>query len=131
MQVSGKWKTEYGSNFPMTIDVIHQIIFVGFRHPSKIVAISADSGNTIDAADLIGDVDDLYFDNRSKKIYASGGGGAMNVFTFNNSKVMAISNIPTKKGARTSLLISSLHLFVLAERANSTPAQLQVFTTQE
>jgi hypothetical protein len=131
MQASVKWKTEYGSNFPMTIDVIDQVIFIGFRHPAKLTAISAVSGNTIGTADLISDVDDLYFDDRSKKIYASGGGGAINIFTFKNSNLTEISNIPTRKGARTSLLISPLHLFVLAERANSASAQLQVFTIQE
>lgn len=124
-----KWKTQYSANFPMAIDEAAHIIFIGYRHPGKIVAINELTGKTISATDLISDIDDLYFDSRTKKVYASGGGGAINVYSFNDSQLKQIANIPTRSGARTSLLISSLNTFVLAERAGEgEPARLQIFT---
>src|SRR5215204_598643 len=48
-----KWKTEYRANFPMAIDLLDHIIFVGYRHPGKLVAINSTTGNTIGIADLI------------------------------------------------------------------------------
>jgi DNA-binding beta-propeller fold protein YncE len=130
LKLTHKWKTEYRANFPMAIDESKQIIFVGYRHPGKLVAINSTTGNTIAVADLISDIDDLYFDTGTKKIYASGGGGAINIYSFNNSEIIQVANIPTRNGARTSLLLSQLSEFVLAERAGGEPAQLQVFSTR-
>jgi len=123
-----KWKAEYRANFPMAIDVSNHIIFVGYRHPGKLVAINTTTGNTIGVADLISDIDDLYFDSATKKIYASGGGGAINIYTFSNSQITQVANIPTRSGARTSLLLPQFNEFVLAERAGGEPAQFQVFS---
>jgi hypothetical protein len=128
LQLTAKWKTEYDANFPMAIDPIEHIIFIGYRHPAKLVALNAVSGKTIAVGDMVSDIDDLYFDERSKKLYASGGGGAINVFSFTSSKLTQTANIATRSGARTSLLISPLNILCLAERADSKPAQLQVFT---
>jgi DNA-binding beta-propeller fold protein YncE len=127
MSVTAKWETEFGANFPMAIDKEHHIIFIGYRHPAKIVAINEMTGKTIAVTDLISDVDDIYFDSKTNKQYASGGGGAINVFLFSNSTFTQVANIPTRSGARTSLLIPQLNSFVLAERAGGGPAQLQVY----
>jgi len=128
LKIIARWKTEYGANFPMTVDVSHHIVFIGYRHPGKLVAINAMTGKSIAIADLISDVDDIYFDSSTNKLYASGGGGAINIFSFNNSKFTQIADIPTKTGARTSLLIPQLNTFVLAERAGGGPARLQVYS---
>jgi len=128
MKLTETWKTEYHANFPMAINPVDHIVFIGYRRPAKLVALNGTTGETIAEADMVSDIDDLYYDERSKKLYASGGGGAVNVFTFTNSKFTITANIPTKGGARTSLLVSSLNIFCLAERADGKPARLQVFT---
>ena len=131
LNLSAKWKTEYKANFPMAIDAVNHIIFIGYRRPGKLVAINALTGNTITTADLIGDIDDLYFDAGTKKIYASGGGGAVDIFLFENLNLKQVASITTRNGARTSLLIPAMNTFVLAERADgSQPAQLQIFITK-
>lgn len=129
--VSAKWSTEYSSNFPMTVDAEDHIIFVGYRRPGKLAAINSLTGKTIATIDLVSDIDDLYYDGPTKKIYASGGGGAINIFLFDNPGLKQIASIATRNGARTSLLIPTLNEFVLAERANgSQPARLQIFATK-
>jgi hypothetical protein len=127
-EVIAKWKTEYNANFPMAIDESSHIIFIGYRHPAKLVAIDENTGKTIAVADLIGDADDLYYDSQSKKIYASGGSGAINIYLFEKSAFKLIANIATRPGARTSMLIPSMNIFILAERATGNEgAQLSVY----
>jgi len=129
LKVEAKWKTEYGANFPMAIDETDHIIFIGFRHPAKLVAIDVATGRTIASASLTGDTDDLYYDNSAKKIYASGGSGAIDIFLFQNPELKHIARIATRMGARTSFLIPEMQTFVLAERASGgEPAALKFFT---
>ena len=77
-------------------------------------------------------MDDLFFDEATKRIYVSGGGGFINIFQqVKEDSFKQIANIPTSNGARTSLLIPQLKMFVIAERAESgKPAQLAIYTTQ-
>jgi hypothetical protein len=115
----------------MAIDELNHIIFIGYRHPAKLVAIDENTGKTIAATDLIGDADDLYYDSSSKKIYASGGSGAVNIYLFENSSFQQIASIATRPGARTSLLIPTLNTFILAERAGGNEvAQLSIYKTK-
>jgi hypothetical protein len=130
-KVIANWATEYNANFPMAIDESAHVIFVGYRHPARLVAIDENTGKTIAVTDLIGDCDDLYYDNRSKKVYASGGSGAINIYLFDHSSFKQIASIETRSGARTSLLIPALNTFILAERAGGNePAQLSVFNAK-
>jgi len=129
--VVAKWKTDYSANFPMAIDESSHIIFIGYRHPAKLVAIDEGTGKTIALSDLVGDADDLYYDGRSKKVYASGGSGAINIYLFEKSTFKQIASVSTRSGARTSLLIPALNGFVLAERATGNEAaQLSVYNTK-
>src|SRR5829696_4552039 len=87
LKVVATWKTDYKANFPMAIDTSGHSIFIGFRHPGKLVAINELTGQTLSAVDLISDIDDLYYNNQTHKIYASGGGGAINIFSFETTKL--------------------------------------------
>jgi len=130
-EVIANWKTEYNANFPMAIDESSHIIFIGYRHPAKLVAIDENTGKTVAVADLIGDADDLYYDSQSKKIYASGGSGAINIYLFEKPAFKQIANIVTRPGARTSMLIPTMNIFILAERATGDePAQLRIYNTK-
>jgi DNA-binding beta-propeller fold protein YncE len=126
--VVNKWKAKYSANFPIAIDENRHIVFVGYRRPGKLVAINAGTGKIISETELVSDTDDLFFDEHTGKIYASGGGGAINIYSFENSRIVPVASIPTRSGARTSLLIPQLNIFVLAERAGDEPAQLQVYS---
>jgi YVTN family beta-propeller protein len=120
------------ANFPIAIDEPNQTAFIGYRHPAKLVVLDTKTGKEISSYDMVSDVDDLYFDKEKKRIYISGGGGYINVFQQDATrKFSRITNMPTRNGARTSLLIPQLKLFVLAEQAESeSPAQLLVYNTK-
>jgi DNA-binding beta-propeller fold protein YncE len=114
LKLIDKWTSNSpAANFPMAVDTINHYAFIGYRHPAKL--------------------DDLFFDDEAKRVYISGGGGFVNIFQQDGGNLFTqIANIPTRYGARTSLLIPQLKLFVVAERAESgNPAQLMINNTSQ
>jgi DNA-binding beta-propeller fold protein YncE len=130
LKLSGKWEnTELAANFPMAIDYIHHRVFAGYRNPAKLVVFDGQSGKEISITNMAGDADDLYFDSKTNRVIVSGGAGSVDIFQEQAGTVFKqIASIPTRSGARTSLLIPQLNLFVLAERAVSgKPADLLIY----
>ena len=119
------------ANFPMAVDTVHQFVFIGYRHPARLVILNSKTGKEIANYPMVSDVDDLYFDDATRSIYVSGGGGFINIFQPDGKEsYKQIANIATSDGARTSLLIPRLKLFVVAERAGSgKAAQLMIYNT--
>ena len=122
----------------MAIDSSGNTLFIGYRHPGKLVVMNATSGHRIRVNDLTNDSDDLFYDEVIKRIYVSCGGGYtnldnINIFQFQGGdKYTQIANIPTRNNARTSLLVPQMHLFLLAEPSDRNhEAQLLVYKTQQ
>jgi hypothetical protein len=89
------------------------------------------SGSVLGEANLVSDVDDVYFDEKERKIYASGGGGFIFIYQWQKPVLKQIAKIYTRDGARTSLLVPALKSFILAARANdNNNAELQIYTTR-
>ncbi|HZZ76742.1 MAG TPA: YncE family protein [Puia sp.] len=120
------------ANFPMALDTINHRVFVGYRHPARLIAYEGSSGQQLVDMDMTGDADDLYYDNGTSFVYVSGGSGSISIYRIANGTVSKqIATIPTRNGARTSLLIPQLKLFVLAERADAgKPADLLIYKTE-
>jgi YVTN family beta-propeller protein len=132
MKLVNSWKRNSPSaNFPIALDMKNKNAFIGYRHPAKLVVLDISTGKEINSNNMVGDVDDLYYDNHKKRVYISGGGGYINIFQQDAPGTFKqITNMPTRNGARTSLLIPRLQLLVLAERAeNGNPARLLVYNT--
>jgi hypothetical protein len=74
-------------------------------------------------------VDDFYWDQSTKQILISGGGGSINIFKQTGATAYKkIADIKTLNGARTSLWIPELRLFLIAARAaDGKPAALLVY----
>jgi DNA-binding beta-propeller fold protein YncE len=102
--VVAQWTfNEARSNFPMALDEAHHRLFVGCRHPAKLVVLNTDNGAVVASVDIVGDSDDVYFDADRHCIYASGGEGFITVVSQKNPDSYAVTdNIPTASGARTS-----------------------------
>jgi hypothetical protein len=134
LKIIDQWtRNTPAANFPMALDTLHHYAFIGYRHPARLIVVDSKTGNEISNNEMAGDIDDLYFDHQTKRIYISGGEGYINVFEPQaNNRFNKIANIPTRNGARTSLFIPQLRLFVLAERAGSdNPAQLSIYTVAQ
>jgi DNA-binding beta-propeller fold protein YncE len=129
-KLTDKWKRLLPrSNFPMAYDAAGHRIIVGYRFPATLKVIDSRTGKEIFSSSMVSDADDLYWDEKSKQIFVSGGGGAINIFKQTGSNAYKlVADIKTPAGARTSLLVPELQLFLLATRANgSNPAKLQLY----
>ena len=118
--IANTWKiSKYNANFPMTLDTANNHVMIGFRHPAVLVTYDVKTGIEVSRTNLVSDVDDVFYYPAIRQVYASGGGGSINVFKKNiDNKYKKVANISTRSGARTSLLIPSLQTYILAERAN-------------
>jgi WD40 repeat protein len=125
-------------NFPMALDSSEGRLFIGYRHPGKLVAMNTKGGRSICVNDLTNDSDDLFYDNDSKRIYVSCGGGIshlgyIDIFQLESGgKCRQIARIATRNGARTSLLVPQFNLFLLAEPSvHSQDGELMVYKIQK
>jgi hypothetical protein len=102
----------------MAIDTAGHRVFIGYRHPARLLVSDANTGKEIGLDPMTGDADDLYYDGSTGDILVSGGEGSISIFRDQGQNTFKqVANIPTRSGARTSLLIPQLHRFIVAARA--------------
>jgi YVTN family beta-propeller protein len=128
--IEAKWKIEEATaNFPMALDAANHRLFIGCRHPAKLLVINSETGKTITSFDTDSDTDDAFYDSSAKLIYMSCGGGYVNIFKqINADGYEPVSKIETRSGARTSLFVPELNQLVVAAPARSgNEAQLMIY----
>ena len=128
--LTNKWKIEIAkANFPMALDVTNHRLFVGCRNPAELLVINSESGNIIIQIDIDSDTDDVFYDNPSKQIYVSCGGGYIDIIRQNGpDKYEVTSRIESRSGARTSLFVPELNQLIVAAPARSgNEAQLMIY----
>jgi len=130
LKLTGKWsRLMPRANFPMAYDAGQHRLIVGYRLPAKMIVYDAENGKEIFSTPMVGDADDLYWDEDNKQVYVSGGSGEVNIFKqTGGTKYEQVANIETRSGARTSLLVPELELLLIAARAEGDkPAALLVY----
>jgi len=77
----------------------------------------------------VGDSDDVFYDQKRKRIYASGGDGAIAVYQQQDADHYSkISQLDTVKGARTSLFVPELsRLFLAVRQVGENPAAIRIY----
>jgi YVTN family beta-propeller protein len=128
--IEAKWNMEQAtSNFPMALDATNHRLFIGCRHPAKLLVINTESGKTIASYNTDSDTDDIFYDSSLKQIYMSCGGGYIEVFKqINKDKYESLSKTETRSGARTSLFVPELNQLIVAAPARSSrEAQLMIY----
>ena len=92
-----------GVNAALAIDEPHRRLFVGCRRESSLVVMDADTGRVVARMPIPGDVDDVFFDARRGRVYASCDDGAIAVVRQSDpDHYEPLATIATAKGARTS-----------------------------
>jgi DNA-binding beta-propeller fold protein YncE len=120
------------ANFPMALDEPDHRLFIVCRKPTELVVLDTNTGKVIAKLPAVGDCDDLFYDSALKRLYASGGEGAVSVFQQQNANQYAeIAKVPTRRGARTSFFSPDSHcLYVAARQQGSEPAAIYVYRVQ-
>lgn len=132
-KVIATWRTDLAfANFPMALDETNRRLFVGCRMPSRLIVINTDSGEVASKIDLSGDADDIFYDNKRRRVYTTCGAGKIDVFEQvdpNTYKTMA--RIDTATGARTGLFVPELDtLFVAVPHRGSQRAEIRSYQVE-
>jgi glutamine cyclotransferase len=103
------------NNVPMALDEASHRLFVGCEKEPMVVVLDTESGAEVGGAPLPGDADDLIYDARRKRLYASCADGAIAVLRqVDADHFEAAGKIDTAKGARTSLFDPETGRYYLA-----------------
>jgi DNA-binding beta-propeller fold protein YncE len=116
-------------NTPIALDEVHHRLFVGARHPARLVVIDTSTGKPVAGVDINGDTDDLFYDPDRKRIYVSCGEGFVDVIQqVDSDHYRSLARIPTVAGARTSTFSIGLKsLFLGVPRRSDKAAEIRVF----
>jgi DNA-binding beta-propeller fold protein YncE len=114
-----------GVNAAVAIDEPNHRLFIGCRKNPSLVVMDSDTGRIVTSVPIPGDVDDLSFDARHGRIYASCGEGAIAVIRqLDADRYQSLATIPTIKGARTSIFnADDGHLYLAVPRRADRPDQ--------
>lgn len=130
LKITNKWtRNSPTANFPMALDTGQHRVFIGYRHPPRLIVLNGETGAELYNLPMAGDADDLYYDTGKKRVLVSGGDGHLVIYQEQaNSGYQTIAEISTSKGARTSLFVPGSGLFIVAARATSgMPAKMLVY----
>lgn len=114
--VAATWPlTEFRANFPMALDEASHRLFVGCRHPARLLILDTASGQRLADVEISGDTDDLFYDAKRRRLYVSCGEGFVDVIEQQGSeKFRRREQVPTRGGARTSFFSADRDEFYLA-----------------
>jgi len=117
-------------NYPMALDEQHRLLFVGCRTPARLLVLDTGSGKVISTIPIAGDVDDVFFDAQRHLLYVSCGEGVIDVFSQETpNSYKRVERVPTRTGARTCVLVTSLNMLLVAVPQNGfEDAQLRVYS---
>jgi YVTN family beta-propeller protein len=128
--VSTTWRVSAaGANYPMGLDEANRRLFLGCRRPAKLLVYDTGSGNMVTAVDIVGDTDDLFYDEAKKRLYVIGGEGFVTVLEqLDADHYRQLQRIPTSAGARTGLFVPELgKLFVAVPHRGTQRAEIRVY----
>lgn len=135
--VDRKTKGELGSwgtggplaNYPMALDEQDHRLFVVTRLPARLIVLDTDHGNRIASLPVVGDCDDVFFDQKRHRVYAIGGNGEISVFSQRDADHYdEFGRIKTLSGARTGFFSPELdRLYLAVRRQGSQSAEIRVY----
>jgi DNA-binding beta-propeller fold protein YncE len=122
------WPMEhFHANFPMALDDTNHRLFIGCRHPARLVVLDTTTGKEITDLEIAGDTDDLYYDANRKRIYVSCGAGFIDVINQRSADSYQLAErIATTSGARTSFFSPDRGELYLAVRAGLVSGKAEV-----
>jgi DNA-binding beta-propeller fold protein YncE len=121
--------TKFHSNFPMALDESNHRLFIGCRHPARLLVLDTATGMEVSSAEISGDTDDVFYDAARKRLYLSCGEGFIDVLDQKTPNAYQLrEKIPSRAGARTSFFSPELKQFYLAvPQHGKKEAEIQVY----
>jgi DNA-binding beta-propeller fold protein YncE len=122
--------TKASGNYPMALDAAGGRVFVGCRKAPMVVVLDTDTGKEVASVGIPGDVDDLFYDAKRKRLYATCGEGFVAVVRRGEGDRLELAEkVPTAKLARTGFFDpESGRLYVVVPRLEGQDGpQLRVY----
>ncbi len=119
------------ANFPMALDEENHRLLVGCRKPPRMLVLDTTTGRSVASAACAADTDDVFYDAARKRVYLSGGEGAIDVFQqIDPDRYQLLDRIPTAAGARTSLFVPATgSLYLAVPRRGDRGAEIWEYKT--
>lgn len=136
-KIVSTWKVTSDHPGDAAFDESTKRLFIGTRTPPEMIVMDSQSGKEIAHLATAEGMDGVYFDNRRKRVYVSGGRGLPAGFACvyqqkDADHYESIGKIPTREGAGTSLWSRELDRYYVATPANShQDAALLVYEPQD
>lgn len=132
-KVTATWPVKMGKgNSTMAFDEPAHRLFVGCRS-GQVVVFDTQTGKELQSLTIGRGTDDLMFDARSKRIYAtSGGAGVIDVYKETDpDHYQSLGQVPSGPGGKTGLLSAQLsRLFVPVPATKAAPSAVYVYQIQ-
>jgi DNA-binding beta-propeller fold protein YncE len=132
MAVTERWATQgCGGNYPMALDESSSRLFIGCRRPARLAMVDTKSGSFKASMDIVGDADDLFYDEGRRQVYVIGGDGFVDVFGREGDRLQRVGRVSTRRGARTGLFVASQsRLYVAVPEWRGESAEIRVFEAE-
>ena len=131
--VIAKWPMEkWRGNFPMALDEARHRLFVGCRHPARLVIFDTETGTPVSDFEISGDTDDVFCDAKRQRLYVSCGEGFLDVIQRREGdRYERVARIATREGARTCFFSPELNLlFLAAPKRIGHEAEIRIYQPQ-
>jgi hypothetical protein len=118
--------SEAGS--PIAQDAAHGLLFVGCpRNQPKVIVLEAKTGKEVAGIEIPAGIDDLHFDRRRNRLYASCSDNALVVIEKVGEKCEIISKISTPRDSRTCVFSGGKVYLGVPRQESTEAAQVRVF----
>jgi len=116
-------------NVPMALNQAEHRLYIATRNPAKFFAYDTDSGRVVASLATVGGADDMFFDEKRRQVYVSGGDGYISVVKEEDADhYRDLGKLPTGPGAKTSLFVPVFStIYVAVPAQGSEPAVLKIF----
>jgi YVTN family beta-propeller protein len=118
------------ANYPLAFDSRRGRLFVGCRKRPTVVVLDVTTGKEVVGIEIPGDIDDLFYDKKRERLYASCGEGVLAVIQRKEAdRYEVVERISTGKLARTCLFDAERgRLYVPVPRqTGGTSPELRIF----
>jgi len=116
-------------NAMVAFDQAQHRLYVVCRQPGMVVVMNSDTGAVIDTLQAPLRADEVQYDAKSHRLYVPGGEGYMGIYdTGDPDHLKLVEKVTTAPGAKTGILVPSIHRLFLAVSPGESKAMAKVLT---
>jgi DNA-binding beta-propeller fold protein YncE len=130
MKVTATWPVPPAQqNAMVAFDPAQHRLYVVTRTPGMVVAMNSDTGAVVSTIAAPLRADEVQYDDATHRLYVPGGEGWMGIYdTSDANHIKLVEKVTTAPGAKTALLIPSMHRLWLAASPGDTKNVAKILT---